>query len=84
MNSLLDLLGGQSGGTSILLQAMGAALRGEDAKTWIRNLAKKDPRLKKVNLDDLYGSAQALAKENGYSMDDLDKQIGSIYSQNFK
>ena len=84
MNSLLNLLGGENAGISIILQAMGAALRGEDAKTWIRNFAKKDPRLKKVNLDDLYGSAQNLAKENGTSMEELDKQIGSIYSQNFK
>ena len=87
MNSLLNILGGmgaEAGGTSILLQALGAAMRGEDAKTWMRNLAKKDPRLKRVNLEDLYGSAQALAKENGMNVDDVTKQIDQTFAPHMK
>ena len=83
MNDLLSMIGGMGGnsgvgGTSIFMQAIGAFLRGEDASSFMRNLAKKDPRLKKVNLDDLYGSAQKLAQENGKDINDLTKKVDEM------
>ena len=71
MNSLLSMLGGMGGGnTNILMQAFGAAMRGESPQAFIQNLANTDPRLKAVDLNDLYGSAQKLAQEQGVNLDD--------------
>ena len=60
MNNLFSMLGGLSGGsgTSVLLQAVGAALRGESPQAFLRRLANQHPQLKRINLDDLQGSAQ--------------------------
>ena len=76
MNSLLNLFGGAAGnGTSILFQAIGAAMRGESPQDFIQKLANSDPRLKKVDLNDLMGSAQQLANEKGLNIEDVQKQI---------
>lgn len=86
MNSLLGLLGGSgestANGPAILLQALGAAMRGEDPQAFMRKLANTHPQLKKVNLNDLMGSAEKLAQDNGYDINDVkanvDKQIGAF------
>lgn len=43
---------------SILLQAFGAYMRGEDASTFMKNLANTHPQLKPLNLDNLPATAQ--------------------------
>ena len=65
--SIFDLLnsatpGGASGisGSAIMMQAVGAALRGESPQAFMKRLANQHPQLKKMNLDDLQGSAQQL------------------------
>ena len=86
MNSLLGLLGGSGestdNGLAILLQALGAAMRGEDPHAFMKKLANTHPQLKKVNLNDLMGSAEKLAQDNGYDINDVkanvDKQIGAF------
>ena len=82
MNSLLSMLmnGSVNGGTSILMQALGAAMRGESPQQFMKKLANTDPRLKKMNLDDLYGSAQKLAQEQGVNIDDVAKQIDQTFA----
>ena len=77
MNSLLNMLGAQVGNTNVLLQAFGAAMRGESPQAFLKKLANSDPRLKKVDLNDLMGSAQKLATENGRSIDDVQKEVDS-------
>ena len=77
MNSILSMLGG--GNSSILLQALGAAMRGESPQAFMKKLANTDPRLKKMNLDDLYGSAQKLAQEQGMNIEDVQKGIDSTF-----
>ena len=88
MNSLLSMLGnlgGMGGGnTNILMQAFGAAMRGESPQAFIQNLANTDPRLKAVDLNDLYGSAQKLAQEHGVNLDDVTKQIDSTFAPHMK
>ena len=74
MSSLFELLGG-GGGMSILMQAVGAAMRGESPQTFMKKLANSHPQLKKMNLDDLMGSAQQLAHEQGVNIDDVTKQL---------
>ena len=82
MNNLFSMLGGLSGGsgTSVLLQAVGAALRGESAQTFMRRLANQHPAMKKVNFDDLMGSAEALAKENNMDIEQLKSKLDDVVS----
>lgn len=63
------------GSSSILMQAIGAAMRGESPQQFMKKLANAHPQLKKMNLDDLMGSAQQLAQQQGVSIDDLQKQL---------
>ena len=74
MNSLLSMFGSNSG-TSILFQAIGAAMRGESPQAFMKKLANSHPQLKRMNLDDLMGSAQQLAQQQGVNIDDVTKQI---------
>ena len=83
MSGIFNMLSGLSGSTqpsgmNILMQAVGAFLRGESAQDFIKNLANTDPRLKKVDMNDLYGSAQQLAKENGKDIEALTKEIENV------
>lgn len=84
MNSLFNMLGsmgsaaGGMNGTSILLQAVGAAMRGESPQTFMKRLANQHPQLKKMNLDDLQASAQQLCQQNGVNPDELAKQIDGV------
>lgn len=82
MNNLFSMLGGLSGGsgTNILLQAVGAALRGESPQAFMRRLANQHPQLKRINLDDLQRSAQQLCKEKGVNPDDVVKDIDGVIS----
>lgn len=80
MNSLLSMLGNSqsTAGASILMQAIGAAMRGEDPHAFMRRLANQHPQLKKMNLNDLQATANQLAKQNGVSVDELTKQLDSM------
>lgn len=80
MNSLLSMLGNSqsAAGTSILLQAIGAAMRGEDPHAFMKRLANQHPQLKKMNLNDLQAAANQLAQQNGVNVDDVAKQLDSV------
>ena len=90
MNSLLGNIGnsilgsGGSGavsginGTSILMQAVGAAMRGESPQAFMKRLANQHPQLKKMNLDDLQGTAQQLCQQQGVNPNDLAQQLDSV------
>jgi len=83
MSGIFNMLSGLNGGTqangmSIMMQAIGAAMRGESAQDFMQNLANTDPRLKKVNMNDLYGSAQQLAKEQGKDINALTKEVENV------
>ena len=80
MNPILNMLGGASGGTgnAIILQALGAALRGESPQAFMKRLANTHPQLKRMNLDDLYGSAQQLCQERGLNPEDVAKNVDQI------
>ena len=85
MNSLLGnagntLLngGGSISGASILMQAIGAAMRGESPQAFMKRLANQHPQLKRMNLDDLQSTAQQLAQQNGVDINELSNQINSV------
>ena len=50
-------------------------MRGESPQKFMKNLANSHPQLKKMNLDDLMGSAEQLAHEKGYNLDDVKADI---------
>ena len=77
MNPIMDMFGGNTG-TSILMQAIGAAMRGESPQTFMKRLASSHPQLKRMNLDDLYGSAQQLCQEKGLNPDEVAKTIDPL------
>lgn len=76
-NPLMGFLSGM-GGTNILLQAVGAAMRGESAQDFMARLANERPELKQINLADLQGSAQALCQQKGIDPSDLAKKIDGV------
>jgi hypothetical protein len=84
MSGIMDFLGGAGAasesisGGSILLQAVGAAMRGESAQTFMKRLANQHPQLKKMNLDDLQGTAQQLCQQKGINPDDLAKKLDGV------
>lgn len=87
MNSLMQMMGalgsgGAAGvdGMSIMMQAVGAAMRGESPQAFLKRLSNQHPALKKVNFEDLMGSAQQLAKENNMDIDQLKSKLDDTIS----
>ena len=76
-NPLMGFLSGM-GGTNILMQAVGAAMRGESAQDFMARLANERPELKQINLADLQGSAQALCQQKGIDPNGLAKKIDGV------
>ena len=75
MNPLLSMLTGGNGATNILMQAVGAAMRGESPEAFMRNLAKTNPQLKGLDLDNLEGTARSLAKQKGADINQLTESV---------
>ena len=71
MNPLM-MLGNNN---NIMMQAMGAMMRGENPRTFIKNLANSNPQLQGLNLDDLQGTAKALCEKNNINMNELAGKI---------
>lgn len=63
------------GSNNMLMQAMGAMMRGENPRAFIKGLASSNPQLQGLNLDDLQGTAQALCEKNNIDMNQLSNQI---------
>ena len=67
---------------NILLQAIGAAMRGESPQVFMQNLASQHPQLRQLDLSNLQGAAQQVCQQNGVNMQDaintLDSTVGSI------
>lgn len=79
MNPLLAMLGNNN---NIVMQAMGAMMRGEDPQTFIKNLANKHPQLQGLNFDDLEGTAKTLCERNNVSMAELADKIQDFAKSN--
>lgn len=84
MNPLLQIMSSGSAagadGMSIMMQAVGAAIRGESPQAFMKRLANQHPAMKKVNFNDLMGSAQQLAKENNVDIDQLKSKLDDTIS----
>ena len=72
-NSLMSFFGG--GGNSIMLQAVGAFMRGESPRDFLRSLANSRPELRNIDMNDINGSAERLCRERGVDPGKLTEQI---------
>lgn len=75
-NPIMSLFSGSN--TSILLQAVGAAMRGESAQDFMSRLAQERPELKQINLGDLQGSAQKLCAQKGVDANQLAQKLDGV------
>ena len=89
MNSLLSGLGNSlMGGTgmssfgnnmpSILLQALGAAMRHESPQDFMARLANQHPQLKQYDLTNLQTTAQQVCQEKGVNMQEVVNQVDNM------
>ena len=67
---------------SILMQAFGAYMRGEDASTFMKNLAQTHPQLKPLNLDNLPATAQQVCQQHGVDPNTAAQQVSQALSSN--
>lgn len=78
MNPLM-MLGNNN---NMMMKAMGAMMRGEDPRTFIKNLANTNPQLQGLDLNDLQGTANALCEKNNIDMGQLSDQIREFANSN--
>ncbi len=65
-NPIIKMLNSSAGQSSnILMQAVGAMLRGESPQTFLRKLAETNPQLQGLDLDHPDQAAQKLCEQNG-------------------
>ena len=64
-------------GPNMLMQALGAAMRGEDPHQWIQEVARQHPQLRQFDLNNLQNGAQQVCQQNGVNMQDMINKIDS-------
>lgn len=77
MNPLMML-----GNNNMMMQAMGAMMRGENPRTFLKNLANSNPQLQGINFDDLQGTAKSLCEKNNINMNELSDKIREFANSN--
>ena len=84
-NSLMNILGSFAGGGSgnIMMQAVGAFMRGESPMDFMRSLARTRPELQGMDFSDLNAAAQKLCRERGVDPQKLTQEV-TQYIQNMK
>ena len=73
---------GNNSNNNMMMQAFGAMMRGENPRDFLKNLAKSNPQLQGLNLDDLQGTAQALCDKNNVNMNELADKIREFANSN--
>ena len=71
----MNLMGMLSGGNNMMMQAMGAMMRGESPSDFLKKLANTNPQLQGMNFDDLEGTAKTLCERNNVNMNELADKI---------
>lgn len=69
---------------NMLMQAFGAALRGEDPHTFLQNLAAQHPQLRQYDLSNLEQTAQQVCQQNGVDVQSAVNQIDNLTSSIIK
>ena len=73
--NIFSVLGGGNGISSVLMQAVGAYMRGETPQDFMKKLARTRPELNGLDLDDLEGTANKLAQQKGTTVDEVAKTV---------
>jgi len=79
MNPLMMLTGNNN---NMMMQAMGAMMRGESPRSFLKSLANSNPQLQSLNLDDLEGTAKSLCEKNNINMAELADKIQDFAKSN--
>ena len=79
MNPLM-MLGNNS--NNIVMQALGAMMRGESPRDFLKNLSGNNPQLQGLDLNNLEGTAKALCEKNNVNMEQLADQIKDFAKSN--
>ena len=67
--------------SAILLQALGAAMRGETPESFLKSLAQTNPQLRGVDLNDLEGSARQIAAAQGKDMNTVAGDVKAMVNK---
>lgn len=67
---------------NIVMSAVGAMMRGENPREFMRNLANTNPKLQGLDLDDLEGTARSLCEKNNVNMEELADRIKDFAKSN--
>ena len=78
MNPLMNLMGGNP----MMMQALGAMMRGESPSAFLKNLANTNPQLQGLDLDNLESTATALCQKNNIDMNQLSDKIRDFAKSN--
>ena len=63
---------------NILMQAFGAAMRGEDPHMFMQNLAAQHPQLRQYDFSNLQNTAQQVCQQNNVNMQDMVNKIDNM------
>lgn len=77
-NPMLSLLQGSQSQNNIMMQAVGAMMRGESPQTFMQNLAKNHPQLQGLDLNNLDKTAEDLCAKNGQDINDMKSKISQF------
>ena len=79
MNPLM-MLGNNS--NNLMMQAFQSMMRGESPKDFLKGIAKTNPQMQGLDLDNLQSTAQALCDKNNINMQELASQISEFANSN--
>ena len=78
MNPLMNL----GNNNNMMMSAIGAMMRGENPRSFLKNLANSNPQLQGLDLDNLEGTAKALCERNNVNMTELADKIRDFAKSN--
>ena len=65
---------------NILMQAFGAAMRGESPQQFMQNLANQHPQLRQLDLSNLQQTAEQVCAQNGVNSQQVLEQIDNSFN----
>lgn len=80
-NPILNLIqGSQTQNNNIMMQAVGAMMRGESPQQFMQNLAQNHPQLQGLDLNNLNKTAEDLYAKNGQDINAVKGKINQFIS----
>ena len=78
-NPILNLLqGSQNQNSNIMMQAVGAMMRGESPQAFLQNLARTNPQLQGLDFSDINKTAEDLYAKKGEDINAAKSKINSF------